>query len=215
VGRWLRLNWGPDADLRDHNHPWHPAALRDGSPVARLTEAQCALDTACFRFRMSTGRDGLALAREIIASGYGQGVAERALAPLVQRAMDWGCLDDVLSADGPAPLPPTPEPTPAQRQAAAAAYLDHRLSYPDMGDLQACLAALAAAWQAHESGEAAAVRSAVDATGTCVGTILERAGEGERANMVELIQAVLNAWKTASGVPVQMNVVVRNDGGGI
>ena len=83
------------------------------SPVWRLAEAQAHLVTACWRYRVSTGRDeGLALARTQLTQAYGPELADYALRPLTVAATDHPELDAILAGDTPEPLPPEPEATP-------------------------------------------------------------------------------------------------------
>lgn len=204
---WIADNWGTGADLRNHNHPWRAAALDPHSPPAKFGEAIAALAGACRRYRMTTGRDGVMLAREVAARRHGTSLADNIIETMRQAATVWDEVDDLLFGDGPVELPAAPEPTPAQRQAAAAAGLDHALSYPDMHDLRARLDALAAAWRAHDNGDAPAVRAALDDLKACIDSIVAAAGDAERAATVEMTRVALGIWQAASGVPVQINLV--------
>jgi len=206
VQRWLADNWGAGADLRDHNHPWRAAALDPDSPPAKYGEALAALADACWRYRMTTGHDGARLAREIMARHHGVPLADHITATMLQTATVWDEVDDLVFGNDPVELPASPEPTPAQRQAASAAALDYALSQPELDGLRPRLDALAAAWRAHDNGDAPAVRAALDAVGVCIGGILAGAGEADRAVVVQMAQMALDIWAAASGMPVQINV---------
>ena len=62
--------------MRDPNHPAHADAQEPSSPTWKLAEAQVMLTKACWRDRVATGRDGLALTRETIERGYNAAAAE-------------------------------------------------------------------------------------------------------------------------------------------
>lgn len=210
--RWLQDNWGAGADLRDHNHPWRTAALDPDSPPAKYGEAIAALAGACWRYRMTTGDDGVVLARGIIARDRGEALADHVMTTLGQSATVWDEIDDLLFECGPPSLPAAPEPTPAQHQAAAAARLDYALSLPEMDGLRECLDALRAAWRAQGSGEAPAVTAALNDLRERIGSIVNTPGEPDRAATLELVQTALNVWQVASGVPVKINLPPNRPG---
>jgi hypothetical protein len=192
VTQWLVMNWGAGADVRDPCHPARAAAMDETSPAYRLVEAQDALATACRRYRMITGRDGVALARERIEGGYGAVVTDYALQPVVDSA--W--LDDLTVEAGHNldPLPPAPEPTPAQRRTSAAACAEWMLSEPEMGDLADRLRALLAACRGgdgdpREPGTAAAIQGVITAICDAV----------RRGCPQELLQIALDTWGDAAG----------------
>ena len=157
TARWIKANWGDDADVRDVAHPVYAAALDPASPACRFVEAQEALLSACQNYRSRTGQDGLALARSVV-EGYGQDLAERALLPIekadalsariaqeLQRpdpqlsSSEWDLvIDDLLT---PAE-PPPPAPTPEQWQAGRSAIADFMLSDEGLDEVNAALGAL-------------------------------------------------------------------------
>jgi len=196
VTRWVVLNWGADAGLRGAAHPSHAAALERSSPAWKLADARDALDTACWRYRLSTGYDGLALARQHIVHRYGTVVADYTLKPLVDAATAGAWLDDLLMQDGPEPLPPEPEPTPTQRRASAAAMAEWSLSLPEMDDLGRRLGALLAACAADSGAQPSLVTvDALAAVRVAIGAALCRGFD------VAGMQAVLDTWTAATGGP--------------
>jgi hypothetical protein len=96
TSRWLALSWGVD-DLRDAGCLARAAALDPSSPPWKLAMAREALHTACWRFKLATGRDGVALARQHIVRSYGAAVADAALKPLVDSAAASAWLDDLMT----------------------------------------------------------------------------------------------------------------------
>jgi len=197
---WLTVNWGVGANLRDPFHPARAAMLDDpASPMAKLGQARAALDNACWRYRMNTDRDGLALAQELIERGCGVEVARYALRPLLDRTPAAALIDDLLRVDE--PQPPA-EPTPAERRATAMAAANWALSYPDMGDLAERLAALLVACEAAgDDTTGQAVTAAVEAVRGATEAALHRGCE------VEVVQFALREWSRATGGP-QINVNV-------
>jgi hypothetical protein len=142
VSQWFKLNWGCNADLEDHNHPWRAAALDPSSPPYKLAEARSALADAITRYRVRTGGDGLSYARSIIERMHGAEIANHALAPLDAIDTAWWDIEAMIT-DG----APGPEPALAQRQANDVATADWMLTDPALGDLGSCLRALLAAWR--------------------------------------------------------------------
>jgi hypothetical protein len=202
TARWLALNWGAEADLRDHRHPARAAAQEPSSPAWKLAEAQVMLDTACRRYRIATGRDGLALARKTIDRLYGTPVADYALKPLIEAAARSSEIDAIIAGDTPEPelLPRAPEPTPAQRKAGIEAMADWWLSHPEMGDLSRRLDALLAACEAEGRNQhAQATAGALEAVKGSIRAALERGAE------LESMQFTLNLWAKATGGP-QINL---------
>jgi len=200
--RWLVSNWGAGAGahLRDPYHPVCVAILDSASPWTKFCEAQGALHMACWRYRMSTGQDGLALAREVISFERGATVADFALRSLAEIAVEDAWLDDLLMESGPEPLPSMPPPTLAERHAAARASKDWLLSWPDMNDLAARLEALLAACKADGAADprAPVVQAALAGVRAEVGKILRGSTD---PGLVELVQATLSAWANATGGP--------------
>jgi hypothetical protein len=168
------------------------ASLHQSSPVRKLAEAQDALSTACWRYRISTGRDGLALARETIERIYGTNVATWALRPLVIAAEAWAEVDDIIASGPPEPLPPEPEPTVEQRRAGARVFAEWYLSDPRFRPLKDSLEALMVSRGAgaRDYGPTAleAVRSALVAA-------------RDDGVEVEALQIVLTMWTAATGGP--------------
>ena len=201
--RWLSINWGPDADLCDPGHPARAEALDPSSPPWKLAMARDALSTACWRYRMSTGGDGLALARQHLVRLYGASVADYALNPLVTAAAEDAWLDDLLMENKPKSLPRGPEPSPAERTAAKQSVAAWALSDPDMGDLQRHLEALRAAYEVEEAGDphGQATVAALAAVHASIQSALWRAEDTERMYTAELVQVTLDAWSAATGGP--------------
>jgi hypothetical protein len=172
------------------------ADLGPSSPAWQLAAAQEALATACWRYRISTGYDGLALARRVVEQNHGAELAAYALRPLTIAAADCPELDDLIAGDTPEALLPEPEPTVAQRRAAAVAMAEWMLSEPAMGDLGAGLEALLAACEADGGDpQGEATRGAVAAVGEAVGAALRRGCEAA------CVQSALNWWTAAAGGP--------------
>ncbi|MGH7121957.1 MAG: hypothetical protein ACREFP_23685 [Acetobacteraceae bacterium] len=210
VARWLALNWGDGADIRDPAHPAHVAALEPASPTWKLAEARDALATACWRLRISTGRvDGLVSARHAIECAYGADVAECALKPLVDAAAECPELNALIAGDTPEPLPSEPPATSSERQAGAQAIAAWLFSVPDMSELKTALARLQEAAQA-DAGSAKSNR-AIEATGAArdaLGAVRESISEAlARGIEPEEIQAMLDWWTEATGAPqIRINV---------
>jgi hypothetical protein len=187
---WLATNWGAGTDMSDPNHPARIAARDPSSPGQKLVDAQAELAAACKRYRACTGRDGLPLARHVIAQLAGVADADRLLEPLTQDALEHGW--NAPQPSGPAPLPPAPEPTPAQCRAAAAASAEWLLSNPDMGDLAGRLGALLAAYEAGDENLATEAAAGVQAA---LGDALRHGCPSE------LLQITLDIWAKATGRP--------------
>jgi hypothetical protein len=197
TARWLALNWGEWVEIRDPAHPAHAAALDPGSPAWKLAEARDALATACWRLRISTGRDdGISLARRVIEDAYGADVADSALKPLVDAAAECPELDALIAGDMPEPLAPEPAPTPSERRAAIEAIARCMLSEAAMGDLDARLAALLAAMEA-DAGDRRGQRTA-DAIKAVRGAVEAALRQGVD---METMQAALDRWAEATGGP--------------
>jgi hypothetical protein len=204
VQQWLRLNWGAHADLSDHSHPWRAAALDEESPPFKLAETQAALQEAVTRFRVCTGRDGLVLARAVIAEKYGVEIADAALAPLTAISADAWDIEAML-----ADTAPVPEPTDAQRRAARRSNVDWLLSSPELGDLGDRLQVLLAAWRLNGADQyAPAVSAALAAVQGSVEDALKRTEPTELETVRELVQVALESWAEAYEVGITFAVVL-------
>jgi hypothetical protein len=218
--RWLRVNWGAGADVRDPGHPAHVAALDPASPAFRLAEAQEALVAALRRYRSTTGASALPRVRAAVECCYGAAIAEYALRP-VERAEAMSArvvglfsagvsadsltpaefqvaVDDLLTVDE----PPASEPTPEQQQRGRSAIAEWLLSSPELDGVNGALGRLLVVWNA-EGGNAAApaFTRAVDALHGAIDEVL--AGGYDAA----CLQAILGYWAAATGGP-QIAVVV-------
>jgi hypothetical protein len=168
------------------------AAMHEASPVRKLAEAQDALSTACWRYRISTGRDGLALARDTIERSYGNSTATWALRPLAVAAEAWAEVDGILASGPPEPLPPEPEPTPEQRRVGAQLFAEWYLSNPRLRQLRDSLDALMGARGADGRDYSPAALETVRSA------LVEARDSGVD---LEALQMMLNMWTAATGGP--------------
>jgi hypothetical protein len=192
------LTWGPAAGPFGPPHARYRDALDAATPLGRLAEAQAHLHAACDRHRAATRQDGLALARGVIVSGYGEVVAGHALAPLVAMQAGWqagglGARIDALvggpdEGGGAAPL----EPTSDERVGAAAEVLAVAFSGPGMDAVRAALEGLWAAGRAQDLLAPASARQAVAAA-------LHEAANQHVGR--EEMQTALDLWASATGGP--------------
>jgi hypothetical protein len=194
--RWLEIN--------DLSRDQALATIDDpASPLLRLALAQDALATACWRYRITTGHDGLALARHVIARSHGVQLADYALRPLVRATADCPELDTLLAGSAPEQLPPEPAPTVAERRTGLRALAAWLLSDPALDGLQERLEAwrLACEPEGAEPGDQA-VQHALAAVGEAIGLAFRRGVEPG------FVRITLNTWSEAFDAP-RIDLMVR------
>ena len=217
AARWLDANGGATLTRA---HPAYADVLDPSSPVGSLVEAQDALTSACRRYRLATGQNGVAMARRVIEASYNPAVAAAALRPLEAPAdfLDalfrsnagmpaqaaelphltpeelTAAIDDLLS-DEPEPVPPD-HPTPEEWQAGRSAVADWMLGDPELDGLAERLGALLSTFKA------AAEPNTDHAFAVAVAALLRAVGDAlARGFECGAMQAVLDCWSAATGGP--------------